>query len=141
MLDGNDNAILFKIERSKMFEPLLEADPSFLRVWQAFEEEYQSEDDLPLYLALSEFAGHLIQKLETDNTHQFDAVFDVVERWHINGDSYVQEAATIGLLEDLQNHKLHRSTRPEDFVVWLRPETLKWWIKVYEFWTLGKPIV
>lgn len=140
MLEGNDNATLLEIVRSNMFEPLLEADPSFRGVWEAFQEEYQSEGELPLYLALTEFARHLIQKLETDNTHQFDAVFDVVERWHINGDRYVQEAATIGLLEDLQNHNLHRITRPEDFVLWLRPETLKWWIKVHEFWTLGKPI-
>lgn len=37
MLVSKSNAILLKIERSKMFEPLLEADPSFRGAWEAFE--------------------------------------------------------------------------------------------------------
>ena len=28
---------------------------------------------------------------------------EVIERWHLEGDDYVREAATVGLLEDLQN--------------------------------------
>ncbi|UIY25286.1 hypothetical protein LZK76_06140 [Rhizobium leguminosarum] len=96
MSENNVNALSFEFDRSNMFEPLLQADPSFREKWEVFREEYRSADELPLYLALSELARHLIQDLETGNTHRFEAIFDVVERWHINGDPYVQEAATVG---------------------------------------------
>ncbi|MCZ7912378.1 DUF7674 family protein [Agrobacterium sp. 22-221-1] len=141
MSGNNVNALSVEFDRSNMFEPLLQADPSFREKWEAFQEEYRSEDELPLYLALSELARHLIRDLETGNTHRFDAVFDVVERWHIKGDPYVKEAATIGLLEDLQNGHLHRKTRSDDFRPWLQPETLGWWNKVHEFWATGKLII
>ncbi|TBD04827.1 hypothetical protein ELH21_10725 [Rhizobium leguminosarum] len=141
MSENNVNALSFEFDRSNMFEPLLQADPSFREKWETFQEEYRSDDELPFYLALSELARHLIQDLETGNTHRFDAVFDVVERWHVKGDPYVKEAATVGLLEDLQNGHLHRKTRSEDFIPWLRPETLGWWTKVHEFWATGKPII
>jgi hypothetical protein len=65
-------------------------------------------------------------------------VFAVVERWHVEGDSYVREAATIGLLEDLQNENLHSSTVPKDFEVFLGPESLKWWRKVERLWAEGE---
>lgn len=141
MSENNANALSFEFDRSNMFEPLLQADPSFREKWETFHEEYRSDDELPLYLALSELARHLIQNLETGNTHRFNAVFDVVERWHIKGDPYVKQAATVGLLEDLQNGYLHRKTRSDDFLPWLQPETLGWWTKVHEFWAAGKPII
>jgi hypothetical protein len=142
IMSGNDiNAPSFEFDRSNMFEPLLRADPSFHGKWQTFQEEYRSDDELPLYLALSELARHLIEDLETGNTHRFDAVFNVVERWHIEGDPYVKEAATVGLLEDLQNGHLHRKTLPDDFLPWLQPETLVWWTKVHDFWDKGRPII
>jgi len=141
MSENNAIALSFEFDRSNMFEPLLQADPSFREKWETFREGYRSDDELPLYLALSELARHLIQDLETGNTRRFDAVFDVVERWHIKGDPYVKEAATVGLLEDLQNGHLDRKNRSGDFLPWLRPETLGWWTKVHEFWATGKPII
>lgn len=131
----------FVFDRSKMFEPLLQADPSFLRAWKEFLATYLPDgEDPPLYLALNELARHLIAQIESGDTSRFDAVFDVVERWHLSGDDYVKEAASAGLLEDLQNGNLYREAQPEDFIPWLRPETRKWWIKVHEFWTEGKLI-
>jgi hypothetical protein len=135
------NALSFEFDRSNMFEPLLQADPSLREKWEIFQEQYRSDGELPLYLALSELARHLIHDLETGNTHRFDAVFDVVERWHIHGDPNVKEAATVGLLEDLQNGHLLCKTSSEDFLPWLRPETLGWWTKVHEFWAIGKQII
>lgn len=131
----------FEFDRTNMFQPLLVADPTFRDRWALFLEEYGSDDEPPLYLALCELALHLIGDLRTGNTARFDAVFDVVERWHVSGDPHVREAATVGLLEDLQNGYLHRGTHPEAFRPWLRPETLRWWVKVDEFWASGKPIV
>lgn len=128
------------ITRSEMFQPLLRADPSFEPKWLAFCKEWSHEEDPPLYAALAELARHLIAQLEAKTTDRFDAVLDVVERWHLEGDDYVREAATIGLLEDLQNLNLHDRTSPSDFIVWLRPETRRWWDKVEAFWSEGKLI-
>ena len=125
------------IPRGRMFEPLLEADPGFAPAYAAFLDDYRDEADLPEYLALADLARHLIARLERGDTAGFDAVFDVVERWHIDGDDYVREAASIGLLEDLQNEHLHRSTRPGDFVPWLSPESRKWWSFVERYWSEG----
>ncbi|MGE6783663.1 DUF7674 family protein [Ensifer adhaerens] len=139
MPDNDTDARSFTIDRSNMFEPLLQADRSFAETWAAFEEEWRDDDELPpLYLALAELARHLIRKLEAGDTPDFRAVFDVVERWHIQGDAYVREAATVGLLEDLQNGNHHRVTSPDDFLPWLAPETLGWWLQIRKFWA-GEP--
>jgi hypothetical protein len=86
------------IEREQMFDPLLLADPSFVPVWNAFTAEWKDEAQLPQYEALSALARHLIQKLECGDTANFESTFGVVELWHVAGDQYVREAATIGLL-------------------------------------------
>ena len=89
------------IARSEMFPPLLEADPTFKRRWQAFVTGYADEPELPLYIALGELAEHLIERQQRGDTQGFEKVFDVVERWHMEGDFYVSEAASIGFLESL----------------------------------------
>jgi hypothetical protein len=43
--------IAFVIVRATMFDPLLEADPSFNDDWQDFLREWKAEPELPLYLA------------------------------------------------------------------------------------------
>ena len=64
------------------------------------------------------------------NTAEF-----LVEAMHVRGDSYVQELATVGILEDLQNGNLHHDgTSPNDFVQYLRPISKWWWDELYLFW-------
>lgn len=123
-----------------MFEPLISADPSFLPSWKSFVEEWGGEREPPLYLALSSLARHLIKQLGFGATERFGAVFDVIELWHLHGDAYVREAATVGLLEDMQNTNLHEGTQPSDFEPWLRPESERWWKKVDGFWSRGEPL-
>ncbi len=133
-----------QIDRHAMFEPLLRADPAFLATWQAFQDEWcHDEKETPQYLALGDLARYLIVQLEAGKTECFDAIFDVVEAWHVKGDSYVREAATVGLIEDLQNENLYKAAKtakPEDFKRWLRPVSARYWAHVEAFWTTGKPI-
>ena len=124
-----------------MFLPLLKADPSFEPRWRDFVAEYHDEPEVPLYIALGELAEHLIERQQRGDTQGFDELFDVVERWHTEGDSYVSEAASIGFLESLQNllggndrHKDVRGVRASDFEPYLGPETRRWWEKLYRFW-------
>ena len=61
-------------------------------------------------------------------------MFDVIERWLLEGDAYVKGVASIGLLEDLQNGKLHVSTAPSDLERWLRPLSAEAWKQLNTFW-------
>jgi hypothetical protein len=122
------------ITRAAMFEPLLLADPSFRAQHDAFVADWAEEPELPSYLLLADYARHLAAKLEAGETSCFAGIFDVVEAWHINGDPYVREAATIGLLEDLQNPSNYKCATPTDFLPWLRPVSKRWWVRVEAFW-------
>ena len=124
----------FLITRETMFEPLLAADPSFQPCWTEFASEYNDEPELPLYLALSSLARHLLARLEGGDTTGFDRIFAVVEEWHANGDAYVREAASIGLLEDLQNLSGGSGIRPVTVEQWLGPESRRWWDKLDCYW-------
>jgi hypothetical protein len=127
------------INKDEMMSPILEGCPSFRAEWDTFVDEWKDEKDgLPIYLSLSSLARHLISMLEVGQTEAFPEIFEIVERWHIEGDEYVREAATVGLLEDLQNTNLHKKTSPEQFRCYLGTESLKWWDKLYGFWERGE---
>ena len=116
---------------------VVEADPTFEPAWKEWQFLWGQEPNPLEYNCLSDFAEHLIRQLERGETAHFDAVFGVVERWCNEGERYVREAATIGLLEDLQKTKLHTQTKPCDFEPWLRPTSREQWNKVNRFWSEG----
>jgi hypothetical protein len=124
------------IQKEDMMPILLEACPSFRSTWQEFLKEWSDEPgELPYYLAISDFARHLIGKLERNETERFPEVFDAVERLLRQGDKYTKDAMTVGLLEDLQNENLHSgTTKPEQFRKFLRPVSDEKWKAVYFFW-------
>ena len=122
------------ITREQMLPSLVEVDPAFKPAWLKFKAEWADEPELPLYLVLTTLARHLIAQLERGETARFTAVFDLVERWNVKGDSDVQGAATIGLLEELQNGNLHKATNPSDFKPWLRPKSRLLWDEFNLFW-------
>lgn len=117
-----------------MMNLLTAACPSYRPIWEAFQQEWQHEPDLPYYVALGDLADHLIERLELQDFATLTEVFRVVEQLHVEGDAYVQEAATIGLLEDLQNTALHRHTQPAQFYPLLLPVSATAWNQLYEFW-------
>ena len=131
------------IEKGDMMAPMLVACPSYRGQWEEFLKEWVDNpilfDDggdgsLPHYLALSDLANHLIVKLETGDTEEFAAVFNVVEEWIVRGSDYVSEAAVVGLLEDLTNEARYFKKRVSDFVPWMGPTTRKWLPEVVDFW-------
>ena len=87
-----------------MMPPILKATPSFEPVWREFLDEWQEDlEGLPLYLVLSDLAKHIAELFELGAESELHEIFGIVETWHLHGDAYVKEAATIGLLEDIQN--------------------------------------
>jgi hypothetical protein len=56
-----------------------------------------------VYVCLGSFAKHLLGLKEQGRTAEFAAVMEVIERLHVEGDTSTKEAATVGLLEGVQN--------------------------------------
>ncbi|MEH6491184.1 DUF7674 family protein [Halopseudomonas sp.] len=128
------------ISRDEMFQPLLEVSEGFNPIWDEFIEEWKDDDELPQYLALSDLARYISGLISESNEKELKDIFSVIERWHLEGDDYVKEAATVGILEDLQNANVVGVGVPKKVESYLLPESKKWWLKVYEFWETGKII-
>lgn len=123
------------IIKENMMAPMLVACPSFAPLWREFCEDWADEEtDPPYYVALGALARHLVDRIQADEKDRFDAIFAVVEDWHVKGDDDVKEAATVGFLESLQNIADNTGVDPRLYVPWLGPETQKWWDKLGRFW-------
>jgi hypothetical protein len=83
---------------------------------------------------LGAFARHLLKLHRAKQTADFPAVAQLIERLHVEGDAFVREAATIGLLEGIQNVWSNDGVNPEEFCPFLLPESLKWWRSLNNFW-------
>lgn len=118
------------ISKDEMMSALVAACPSFKPHWRAFLQEWRDEPaEMPLYVAVAAFARHLTSMLERGETSEFNQIFREIDNLLVEGDAYVREAATIGILEPLQNAK-----EPERFRHYLGPESQKWWDKLNRFW-------
>lgn len=128
------------INKEQMFDRLLEADSSFQPQWEAFRQEWKEESDNVLYLALGELAQHIIRRLEQNEVVGLQEVFGGVESWHVDGDSYVREAASIGLLESIQNYLGGQEPNKRQRALLatierhLGSESTRWWKKLYRYW-------
>ncbi len=88
-----------------------------------------------LYVDLGDFACHLVDLYKRNELNEFNQVFDVVELLHIDGDDFVKEAVTIGLLEGIQNIASNSGVNPEEFVGFLKPISANWWNNLNDFWS------
>lgn len=113
------------IVAEQVIELVLAASPSFARQWN--EGENLDEDGRLLYIDMADLGRHLKRKVGAGDTAEFPAVFELVERLHVEGDRWVQELATIGLLEALNPD--------ERFIPWLGPVSLNWWRRLDRFWS------
>jgi hypothetical protein len=114
------------ISRDQVMPLLMEACPSY---------RLPVEDQELLDVMLSDFARHLLHLQQQSRTEEFPVVAHAIERLHIEGDHYVREAATIGLLEGIQNVWGNEATDPELFVRHLLPVSAKWWQSLNDFWS------
>jgi hypothetical protein len=122
------------IAKAEVMTLLLQACPSFAAPWKAhIESEYRVGDEQLLYVDLGAFARHVVDLYEQGRTEELGPIFDMIERLHRDGNVYVREAATIGLVEGIQNIASHRFD-PEAFTPFLGPETAKWWHELNAFW-------
>lgn len=113
--------------RPDIFAPIVQADPSFGPIWEAFRERWSGESELPMHVAATVLARHMIAKLAAQDTAAFPAIFAIVEEWLSHSDRYVRRVADVGLLEELQSTRLHTETAPADFERWLGPKAKAAW--------------
>lgn len=114
---------------------VLEACPSFRETWEG------SDDQDLLYVAMGDLARHLLKLYQAGHTDEFGPLCQAIERLHLDGDAYVKELATIGILEAIQNVWGHTDTDPEEFHKFLLPESRRWWKELNEFWAGKIPFV
>lgn len=124
------------IGKSEVMELLLNACPSYKDRWKEyFNFNYGNGEEQLLYVDLGDFAGHLVDLYKKNELNEFNQVFDVVELLHIDGDDFVKEAVTIGLLEGMQNIASNSGVNPDEFVRFLKPTSAKWWNNLNDFWS------
>lgn len=109
--------------KEEMFKPILEVSDGFRPIWNEFLEEWKDDDELPQYLALGALARYISKLITESRDEELKSIFAVIERWHLEGDSYVKEAATIGMLEGLQNINVVGEGIPEKVELYLLPES------------------
>jgi hypothetical protein len=112
------------IVREEVMELLVTSCASFGAIWDPAENI--DDGERLLYLDAMLFDGHVLDLIAAGDTTELDQVFDLVERLHLEGDDFVRELATIGILEGLHPDEV---VRP-----WLRPTSLRWWSRLDQFW-------
>lgn len=123
------------IEKQHIPTLLIKACPSFKAVLDTC-------DDQELhYMVAGDFAHHLLQLYSAQKLEEFPDVAKLIEELHINGDEYVKEYATIGILEGIQNVWGNNGSDPEKFAAFLLPVSLKYWQSLNRFWNGEIPVV
>ena len=126
------------ITRNEIVGAILDACPSFKPGYAAL----CADGDAELtYIVLGRFAYHLVELHQTGSEAEFFDVAELIERMHAEGDEYVREAATIGLLEGIQNYSGVSELDLVYFRSILRPESQRWWDSINKFWQKEIPFV
>lgn len=122
------------ITKEEMLNPILVISPDFSPVWNRLLNEHAKQDELPIYVGLTELAKHISHLHLNNRSEEANEIFRSIEDWLLQGDSYVHEAATSGLLEDLQNSSIVGVGVSQQLEAYLLPETERWWEKSLNAW-------
>ncbi len=102
---------------------------------------WEPDNNDPVYVQLGSLGRHIVTCVASGQTEGLAPIFAALERLHVDGDAYTREAATIGILESIQNHAGHENLPFSKFEPMLRPETRRWWDKLLAFWEGQSPTV
>jgi hypothetical protein len=111
----------------------LAACPGMLPAW-AKHVEFWGQDERGAYNDMTVIARYLVDCCERGQVGEFPAAFALLERCLAEGDDRAREAATIGIIEDIQNIASHRPFGAEAFTPWLQPLSRSAWDKVAAWW-------
>ena len=117
------------VAEQQIMPMFLQACPSFEIPWRAHREHW-GDEDAGIYNDLSVLARHLAHLRESEETGELRAALAVLEQLILEGAGEVQQAAIIGLIEDLSNGNLWNRDEPETIVPLLGTEARRWWEEV-----------
>jgi len=117
---------------------LLRACPTFDSKWRR---DRWKDEETPLYVILGWFAHHLLEMKREGRNDVLTAAGAFIGRMYSEGDASVREAATVGILEDVQNVWSNEGVSLDEFVPFLTGESTRWWASLNEFWAGRIPFV
>lgn len=122
------------IERDGVMQLLLASSPSFTDEWDPDENVIDGERQL--YLDAADYVRHVLRRVHQEASSELEPIFDAIERLHVEGDDYVRELATVGILEGFQSANADTAGVNPDLEVrpLLRPVSLAWWQRLDRFW-------
>lgn len=92
-----------------------------------------SDGKLP-YIVAGDFAGYLLKMYQNSNMTELIRGLDLIEKLHHSTYPKVQELATIGYLEGIQNVWGNNEVNPKAIFDYLGSESKKWWVELSKFW-------
>jgi predicted phosphodiesterase len=122
------------IRREQVMSLLLEACPSYRARWEGYRSASEFDSEL-LFVHLGDFADHVVDLLQKGEVAELPTLSRKLEKLHAEGDDTVKEAATIGLLEGIQNVAGNRGVPTADLEAALGLETRRWWSSLDAFWS------
>lgn len=123
------------ITREEVMNLFIEACPSFKENWEAYiSSEEDRNSSTVLYSDLTCFANYLVCQKDNEMMIETKIVFDIIEQILQQGDTFVKEAITVGLLEDIQNILISQSMGLNVFNMYMHKETKKSWRDLTDFW-------
>lgn len=126
------------IQRNHVIERLIKACPSFNPKWEEhLQDIWDRTSETILYTDLTEFARHLIELVKKNELDAYDDIFCEIEHLLREGEPFVQEAITIGLLEDFQNFLLSSNYEFDIIEKFIKPETKRQWNAIIKMWDGG----
>lgn len=117
------------ISKEHLIDMMLNCCPSFGPVL-----EKMKELDRSLYYCVAGcFVGHLEELYKQQDTDVFSEVAKMIESFLVEGDSFVRDFATVGILEGMQNC---RSDNFDTYIFQnhLLPKSKKQWNELNIFW-------
>jgi len=120
------------ITESNLIKYILKESDDFAQYLKSSDVNVKQEDN---YTTLAELARYILKSFKEKETDKLRESFRVIDDIFNEGDAYVKEAITIGLLETLQNNiSWEKNIKQEEFSPYL-PKTLKEkWDQIIDFW-------
>lgn len=124
------------IEQHEALQALVESCPELSIEVQEHIAEYGNE--LP-YVAAGAIAARLLAFHQQGAVASLQAAATAIEHLLVRGTPWVQEFATVGLLEGIQNVWANGGADPEYFGQYLQPESARRWEGLNNFWSGHTP--
>jgi hypothetical protein len=138
---GPDENIRPASLRADHIIPLLVAScPSYRERWRDISHSSDFEPDL-IYLHLGNFADHFMIVLNRFDERDLEGICDAIEQLHVYGDAHVRQAATVGLLESIQNLARNTCSSTLALETHLGVVSKRWWHSLEAFWNGQIPYV